>query len=530
MLDSNHTPPRPINPLLTGFHPDPSVCRVDGPDGTWFYLVTSTFEYLPGLPIHRSRDLVDWELVGHAIHREGQLDLSSVGDSEGLFAPTIRHDGSRFLIVCTLVGKAARSGNFIVTAEDPAGPWSAPVWWEGGGIDPSLFADVDGSLWAQGTRLAPQPEWDQQTEVWVRRVDPLTLQLTGPEHVVWTGAVRGAVWTEGPHLYRRGDHVYLIASEGGTSIHHAVSVARAESPTGPFTGCKGNPIFTHRHLGRRYPIVNVGHADLVEDCEGRWWSVLLASRPVDGVDILGRETFLVPVTWEEGWPVMAPGVGTVVANPQHPDAPPLRPAPGCGPRSELVAVRRFPRQVADVVDGRISMRAGEPLGTAAPAYVGRRLRAVPSTLTVTLDSLPATASAGLAIRFDSRVWGEARVQPTADGVRLSILEGTGGGEPGLLRSEVVAPCPAHGTLRLAVDGLVATATWLCGDGHAHPIGDLSLAAMGACVSGGFVGATFGLQCVGSGVVVAHGLSDAPQPHAPPRAGVGEPTARVEVTA
>lgn len=506
MLD-NHLSPGgdTINPVLPGFYPDPSACRVDGVDGTWYYVVNSSFEYLPGLPIHRSRDLVTWEFVGHAIHRPGQLDLRSVADSGGLFAPTIRHDGRRFLIVCTLVGEGPRRGNFVVTATDGAGPWSDPVWWNNDGIDPSLFFDSDGRVWAHGTRPAAEPEWDQQTQVWVRELDPGTLQLIGEEHVVWSGAVRGAVWAEGPHLYRHGRHVYLLASEGGTSVHHALSVARADSPTGPFEGCAGNPIFTHRHLGRGYPIINVGHADLLEDPTGRWWALLLASRPIGGVDVLGRETFLVPVTWEEEWPVFAAGVGTVVANPPRPLAPQDHDAGR--PRAEQpeLAVRRFPGEIGEISGDRIAMPAGPGLDSAQPSYVARRLTAIPATLSVTIEQLPTTAAAGLAIRYDTAVWGEAVVQPTAEGTRLSVVRHDGGGSRVI--QEQVVDGPAQGTIRLYVEGLVAHASWTSAAGRVHSMGDLSLELMGAAVSGGFVGVTYGLHGRGSGVVVAHGLGE-----------------------
>lgn len=511
MLDDNATPASPTNPVLPGFHPDPSACRVDGPDGTWYYAVTSTFEYLPGLPVHRSRDLVHWELVGHAIHRPGQLDLGSVADSQGLFAPTIRHDGSRFVVVCTLVGATSRGGNFVVTAEDPAGEWSEPVWWTGGGIDPSLFYDTDGRVWAQGTREAPEPEWEQQTQVWVREVDPQTLQLQGEEHIVWTGAVRGAVWAEGPHLYRRGEHVYLLASEGGTSIHHALSVARASSPTGPFEGCPGNPIFTHRHLGRDYPVINVGHADLLEDPKGQWWALLLASRPVDGVDVLGRETYLVPVSWEDDWPVFAPGVGTLVENPPHPRVALRHRAARTGP-SPLMAVRQLPEDVARLEGESIAMPAGASLDDAHPHFVGRRLTNIPASISVTIDEVPPTATAALAIRYSSAVWGEARVQPTPTGTRLSVVSRDHDGVLPLCESVVEGP--PRGTIRVTVEGLLARATWTPVGGRSHPMGEFSLAAMGASVSGGFVGATYGLHCVGSGVVQARDLTDAHAPRRP----------------
>src|SRR5690349_14590841 len=180
------------NPILPGCYPDPSVCRV----GDTYWLVTSTFEYFPGLPVFRSTDLVTWEQVGHVIDRADQLDYQGVRYSQGLFAPTIRHHDGVFWVVCTMVGspEGVPGGNFVVTATDPAGPWSDPVWLDEDGIDPSLFFDDDGRVWVHGTRPAREPEWDAQTEVWLRELDRQTMRLTGPEHVLWKGAVLGAVW------------------------------------------------------------------------------------------------------------------------------------------------------------------------------------------------------------------------------------------------------------------------------------------------------------------------------------------------
>jgi alpha-N-arabinofuranosidase len=308
------------NPILPGCYPDPSVCRV----GDTYYLVTSTFEYLPGLPVFRSTDLAHWEQVGHAIDRPGMLDFSGIASSGGLYAPTLRYHDGLFWLVCTLVDQNddTRGGNFLLTAEDPAGPWSDPVWLGVAGIDPSLFFDDDGRAWVQGTRLAEDPEWFHQTEVWVRELDLGRRTLVGPEHVVWTGAVRGAVWAEAPHLYKIDGSYYLLAAEGGTEFHHAVSVARSASVTGPYEGYKGNPVLTHRDLGHGADVVGAGHADLVQAPDGGWWAVLLAMRPYGGYHYnLGRETFLVPVGWEDGWPVFAPGLGRV---------PPAVEVPGAG--------------------------------------------------------------------------------------------------------------------------------------------------------------------------------------------------------
>jgi xylan 1,4-beta-xylosidase len=301
------------NPVLPGCYPDPSICRV----GADYYLVTSTFEYFPGLPVFTSRDLVSWRQVGHVLDRRDQVDLSTVYSSGGLFAPTIRHHDGRFLVVCTAVGGTGRTGSFVVTATDPAGPWSDPAWLDDApGIDPSLFVDDDGRSWYVGTRPSDPAVWPGQTDVWLREIelDPARggSRLTGPEHVLWHGALTGAVWAEGPHLYRVDGRYYLVAAEGGTEHNHAVSVARADRVTGPYVGNPANPVLTHRHLGRGHAVVGVGHADLVQTPAGEWWAVLLGSRPYGGYfPNLGRETFLVPVDWEDGWPVFAPGVGQV---------------------------------------------------------------------------------------------------------------------------------------------------------------------------------------------------------------------------
>ncbi|MDT0165626.1 glycoside hydrolase family 43 protein [Actinotalea sp. AC32] len=298
------------NPVLPGCHPDPTVCRV----GDDYYLATSSFEYVPGIPLFHSRDLVHWRPIGHAVDRPEQLSLAGVRSSEGLYAPTLRHHEGTFYLTSTLVGPNGSGpvGNFVVTAQDPAGPWSEPVWWEDEGIDPALFFDDDGRAWATGTRESRSPQWDEQAEIWVREMDRTTLRLVGPEHVVWRGALLGAAWAEAPRLLKVEGWYHLLAAEGGTEHHHAVSVARSTRVTGPYAGNRANPVLTHRHLGRTHPVMGVGHADLVELPDRTWWAVVLGTRPYGGLyENLGRETFLVPVTWEDGWPVFAPGVGQV---------------------------------------------------------------------------------------------------------------------------------------------------------------------------------------------------------------------------
>ena len=480
------------NPVLSGFYPDPSVCRVDGADGTWYYLASSTFEYLPGLPIHRSRDLVGWELVGHVLDRPGQVDLAPVGDSGGLFAPTIRHDGERFLIVCTVVGgPEGASGNFVATATDAAGPWSDPIWWHAGGIDPSILVDDDGSLWAHGTRLAAEPEWDQQTEVWVRPLDPETLQLGDSEHVVWTGAVRGAVWAEGPHLYRRNGTVYLLAAEGGTGFNHAISMARAEEPTGPFVGCPANPVLSHRQLGRRSPVINVGHADLVDAPDGTSWALCLASRPWHGSDSLGRETFLVDVVWEEGWPVFAPGVGRLSPWPQHP-APVGEPASVAEPVDARLAVRRLPSELGltDLADGGFTLPAGAGLHDPRPAFVAQRVTRHDSRLQVRVVEATAGVRAGLALRYS----GAAYLSATVAGGEL-VVESAGAGEASTQTYAIEA---GTGTVGLEISGHRVAVVWQVDGGTAQTVTEADISALCTEASGGFVGITYGALSIGSG--------------------------------
>lgn len=297
------------NPILPGFYPDPSICRV----GDDYYLVTSTFEYFPGLPIFHSRDLVHWNQIGHVLSRPSQLPLDEVRPSGGLYAPTIRHSGGVFYVINTLVDGKIKSGNFIVIATDPAGPWSEPYWLEDApGIDPSLFFDDDGRVWYIGNRMATHSQYEGHTEIWLQELDINAMRLIGETHMLWDGALKKAIWAEAPHIYKIQGRYYLMIAEGGTAHDHAVTIARSGNVAGPYEVNPRNPILTHRHLGLDYPIVGTGHADLVDTPSGEWWMVCLAMRPYGGYFYnLGRETFLAPVRWEDAWPIVSPGSGKV---------------------------------------------------------------------------------------------------------------------------------------------------------------------------------------------------------------------------
>jgi len=300
------------NPVLPGFSPDPSICAV----GSDYYLVTSTFAYFPGIPIYHSRDLVNWTQIGNVLAKESQLKLEGITHSQGIFAPTIRYHHGLFYVITTNV---SFGGNFIVTATDPAGSWSEPYFLHNStGIDPSLFFDENGKCYYTGTRPNPRGErHNGDWEVWLQELDLNTMQLIGISKKIWKGALRGAIWPEGPHLYKKDDYYYLMIAEGGTGADHAITVARSKTIDGAYSGNPKNPIITHRHLGADFPVQNVGHGDLVETPCGKWYLTCLASRIYKGHSNLGRETYLAEVTWEQDWPVINAGYGKLLVEQAH---------------------------------------------------------------------------------------------------------------------------------------------------------------------------------------------------------------------
>lgn len=299
------------NPIIPGFYPDPSICRV----GDDYYLVTSTFEYFPGVPIFHSRDLVHWQQIGHVLDRPSQLNLDFVPQSYGIFAPTLRYHDGVFYMVTTLADPQRKFHNFIVTATRPEGPYSEPYFLnDAPGIDPSLFFDDDGRAWYTGNRnpMGADHRVSAKREIWLQELDLTTMQLVGEKYVLWDGITRGEEVPEAPHLYKIDGEYVLLVAEGGTYHDHMVTVARSTSLTGGYQSNPRNPILTHKHLGLEHPITSVGHADMVQTPSGEWWMVALGCRPYDGYFYnLGRETFLVPVRFEEGFPVVNPGKGII---------------------------------------------------------------------------------------------------------------------------------------------------------------------------------------------------------------------------
>jgi alpha-N-arabinofuranosidase len=300
------------NPILAGFYPDPSICRA----GNDFYIVNSSFAYYPGLPIFHSTDLLNWQQLGYALNRPEQLNLDGAGVSRGLFAPTIRFHEGIFYILCTLIDKG---GNFIITAKNPKGPWSNPVWLpQVKGIDPSI--DFIGDK-AYITYNSDPPDnkslYDGHRTIRMYEFDYKKLEVMGEEKLLINGGTdisKKPVWIEGPHLYKLGEYYYLMCAEGGTGYNHSEVVFRTKSLGEPFVPYQNNPILTQRHLdtARKNPVTTTGHADLVQAADGKWWAVFLGCRPYeDDFYNTGRETFMAPVQWKEDWPIINPGFETV---------------------------------------------------------------------------------------------------------------------------------------------------------------------------------------------------------------------------
>lgn len=294
------------NPILPGFYPDPSICRV----GEDFYLITSSFELCPGIPIFHSKDLANWEQIGNVMTPENGFEMEASSYRGGVMAPTIRYHNGIFYVINM---NFSQGGNFIVTATDPAGPWSEPhVLPDVPGIDGSLFFDDDGKCYVVSTGGITNPDGKQERGIWAQEFDIENFHTIGEKHDIWNCALHNAPSPEAPHIYRKDGWYYLLIGEGGTEHWHAVTIARAKNIFDWYEGNPANPIMTHRQFGYTAPIANVGHADMVDLPDGSWWAVMLASRTNSGqYKNIGRETFICPVRWERGWPVFSPESGKI---------------------------------------------------------------------------------------------------------------------------------------------------------------------------------------------------------------------------
>lgn len=295
-----------LNPILPGFHPDPSICRV----GDDYFLVNSTFEWFPGVPVHHSRDLKHWRHIGHVLTERRLLDLRGVADSAGVWAPSLSYADGRFWLVYTNIHNTGMGRPFkdiriyLTTATDILGPWSDPVRLDSIGFDPSLFHDDD------GRKYLLNMEWDFRkghyrfAGIVIQEFDPVAGRLAGERRKI---LVKPNILTEGPNLYKRDGWYYLMLAEGGTGWNHGISAARSRGLMGPYeTDPQPSVLTTRGDPG--WWLQKAGHGELVETGTGEWFLAHLGSRPLgDRRCMLGRETCLQRVVWEDGWLRLAHG-------------------------------------------------------------------------------------------------------------------------------------------------------------------------------------------------------------------------------
>jgi alpha-N-arabinofuranosidase len=502
------------NPILSGYYPDPSVTRV----GDDYYLVNSSFAHFPGLPVFHSKDLVHWTQIGNAIDRPGQLDYTGRRTSEAAFAPNISYHAGTFYIVNTCV---ACKGNFVITATDPAGPWSDPVWLPFEGIDPSIYWEGERAWIVNNRAPSGTPRYEGHRALWLQEFDWRTGRMIGEATQLVDGGVnieKKPVWIEGPHILRKDGWYYLTAAEGGTAVDHSQVVFRARQLRGPYLPYAGNPILTQRDLdpARPHPITSAGHAKLVQTQNGDWWATFLAVRPYEGDRYnIGRETFLLPVTWRDGWPVILPrgrAIPFTDPAPKLPASTAALPTSGDfayvdefdGDRLALpwIGIRTPRRPFYRVAGGDLILGRGTPIGdlSGAPAFVARRQQHANATVTTTLRFTPGApgARAGLAAVQSDRnylFYGITRIGDRSM-VALYVADAGHGGDGAVRAPErLVASAPiatdAPVTLTIRVTGGTMAFDFQGPGGRRTLAKGVDARFLSTQAAGGFVGTLIG---------------------------------------
>lgn len=501
------------NPIMPGFYPDPSICAV----GDDFYLCNSTFSYFPGLPVMHSKDLVHWEQIGNVMDRHSQLPLHGADHSQGLFAPTIRYNNGTFYVICTNV---THGGNYIVTAKSPEGPWSEPHYLtDADGIDPSLFFDEDGKCYYIGTHENPDGcKYNGDWYIYISEVDIENFKLVGEKKNVWNGALKGCIWPEGPHIYKENGYYYIMHAEGGTGPEHSIMICRSKDIWGPYENNPKNPILTHRHLGKDFPIKYVGHGDIIKTKNDEWFMTMLAVRPLERYTTMGRETFLAKFIWEDEWPVVNPGIGMLTDEVEInlPAWDPVEDKDSYTNRTnrkntvpgsdkvydfvnmsvlgdEFLMLRNYADDLIRFNNG-LELKATKEtlIDVASPAFVSIRQQHHYFVSSACFDptTLKAGESAGMALMQNNLY--NLRVEVKDNVCSMIICEN---GKDKVVGSTDIASQMKDGLIEVSiiVDGLNTSAT--CGS---KKLGETSVATLSTEVAGGFVGCCVGMYVSANG--------------------------------
>ncbi|UOQ96409.1 glycoside hydrolase family 43 protein [Hymenobacter sp. 5317J-9] len=508
-----------VNPILSGFYPDPSIVKV----GADYYLVNSTFSYYPGIPVMHSRDLKNWKQVGNVISRPSQMSFLGDRMTRGLFAPAIEYHNGTYYVTCTQID---HKGNFVVTAKNPAGPWSDPTFLpQVRGIDPSLYFEGDKAYVIYNSDPPDnKPLYDGHRSIKIIELNPQTLQTVGEAKIVVNGGVdlsKKPVWIEGPHLMKLGNWHYLYAAEGGTSVNHTEVVFRSKEPLGPFVPYEKNPILSQRELpkDRKDPITSAGHAQFVEGPDGKTYAIFLAVRPYeDNFYNTGRETFIVPVEWKDEWPVMVPGPNGVQYS-YKANFPEVK-QPGARPQSgnfgytltfekQLDPALLFLRTV-DSASFSLSKAKGLTLKlkpetcaeTGNPSFIGKRQQHLYCTAETELTFAPKAANekAGLAIFQDEKHFYYLCKSVDAGKSMLQLFKSTAD----VKQPELLAQAPlksATGSVQLRIQAQADKYSFQFSEnGKAWTTlkDQVDGKFLSTQVAGGFIGCTFGMYATSSG--------------------------------
>ncbi len=517
------------NPVLPGFNPDPCLCR----RGDDYYLVVSSFEWFPALPVYHSRDLCEWTLLTHCIQDESVADLRRLPSAKGIWAPCLTwcEAESRFYLLFSLMNSMnARFfdvDNFLMTAPDITGPWSEPTYLHSAGFDPSILHDSDGRKWIVSLEWETREGYHKPGVICAVEYDALANRVVGTPQRIWEGATRrGCI--EGPHLYRRGDYYYLMCAEGGTGYGHCVTVARSEHVLGPYTGDPQNPILTStpdfdewdnddaEKLNRYNPknvLQKCGHGSIVETGCGETYMAHHCGRPFlpELRCTLGRETCLQKMFWtRDGW-LRLEGGGNIAQ--EYAPASSLCENSGNSHAAAisdnnllfgLYTPRISPLSFVDLTarEGWIRMRGQESLSSLnRSSILAHKLTSLHAEASVKMEMSPLyyQAYAGIIIYYDNMDYLLLRksYNEKQGGAVLDILSVDNGNRVYVAGSETPVDARAL-CLKVTVDGRSTRFYW-CYEGEVYepigPVFDTSRFSDEYCKSGEFTGTFLGIGCV-----------------------------------